>query len=233
MNEMVMDFLKHPQVEFYFNDEQLFASYRTNECFEESEIIADKIGLKCEIHQTGETISIIWGSSEALEIANYLGENKLMNATSIFAPIQYIGTLKYQLCHNLAKPPIKAHASDSGFDLSLVDIVKTNDNLGVTWYTTGVKVVPPHGYYFDLVPRSSISKTGYSLANSVGIIDQSYRGEIIVALKKTKNAEDLVLPAKLVQIVPRLVNHMFTKEIENIESFETTRGNEGFGSTNI
>ena len=37
-----------------------------------------------------------------------------------------------------------------------------------------------HGYY--LYPRSSIVKTGLRLANSVGIIDAGYRGEIIAVV---------------------------------------------------
>ena len=41
----------------------------------------------------------------------------------------------------------------------------------------GVKVSP--NYHFWLVPRSSIVKTPLRMSNSIGIIDNSYRGELI------------------------------------------------------
>ena len=52
-----------------------------------------------------------------------------------------------------------------------------------------------------LVPRSSISKTGYMLANSVGVIDRTYTGNVLVPLIKVdKSMPDLILPARVVQL---------------------------------
>ena len=42
----------------------------------------------------------------------------------------------------------------------------------------GFKAEQNFGYM--LVPRSSISKTPLRLANSIGIIDKSYRGKVMV-----------------------------------------------------
>ena len=87
-----------------------------------------------------------------------------------------------------------------------------------------------NGYYFELVPRSSISKTGYSLANNIGIIDQNYRGEIIVALRKNdEKADDLILPCKIAQLIPKQWFNMVFEEDVNIT--ETVRDTGGFGST--
>lgn len=126
-------------------------------------------------------------------------------------------------------PPERARPSDSGFDLSLVAVRKRFGN--VVMYGTGVAVQPPSGFYFDLVPRSSIVKKGYMLANSVGIIDQAYTGEIMVPLVKIDpEAPDLELPQKLVQIVPRKWYGLVPTLAGTLES--TSRADGGFGSTN-
>jgi dUTPase len=73
------------------------------------------------------------------------------------------------------------------------------------------------------------------LANSVGVIDQGYTGEIKVALIKIDpNAEDLRLPIRLVQIIPRKCIGMFPhKPKHGVPSLlQTQRGAGGFGSTN-
>lgn len=49
---------------------------------------------------------------------------------------------------------------------------------------TGLHLEPPEGYGIMLYPRSGISaKTMLRFANSVGVIDNDYRGEIIVLLE--------------------------------------------------
>lgn len=124
--------------------------------------------------------------------------------------------------------PTKAHPSDSGFDLTLISAVKSFGDVAL--YGTGIKVKPPEGYYFDVVPRSSVSKTGYMLANSVGIIDQSYTGEILVALRKVdKTAPDLELPVRMAQLILRPMIPVDMEEVAELPTSE--RGDGGFGST--
>lgn len=140
-----------------------------------------------------------------------------------------IPEIKVCLSREDAVVPAKAHITDSGFDVTLTHVIKTVGD--VTFYGTGVHVCPPAGFYFILAPRSSISKTGYSLANSVGIIDQDYRGEIIVALRKAdKTSSDLELPIKMAQLIPTPVYHMTTDTVSKFET-NTERGEGGFGST--
>ena len=45
--------------------------------------------------------------------------------------------------------------------------------LGMTreFFDTGISIHVSDGYYVEIVPRSSITKTDFLLANSVGIID--------------------------------------------------------------
>jgi deoxyuridine 5'-triphosphate nucleotidohydrolase len=124
--------------------------------------------------------------------------------------------------------PTKAHGSDSGYDLTIISKVKEFGRMEL--FDTGICVEPPHGFYFDVVPRSSITKTGYIMANSVGVIDRGYIGTIKIGLLKIdKEMPDLVLPCKIAQMILRPAFHF---DIEEVETFsETERGSGGFGSS--
>lgn len=126
--------------------------------------------------------------------------------------------------------PSKSRVSDSGYDLVLLEKIKTIGK--VELYDTGIKVKPAFGIYFDLVPRSSIIKSGYILANSTGIIDRTYLGNVMVALIKIdENAPALELPNRLVQLIPRSIIHAEFIEVSEEELSNSSRGTGGFGST--
>lgn len=128
-----------------------------------------------------------------------------------------------------AVAPFKQRVSDSGYDLTILSKVKQKGL--VEFYDTGIAIQPPFGWYFDVLPRSSISGTGYILVNSTGVIDRAYTGSILVPLMKIDpNAPSLSLPNRLVQIIPRNIVHFQTQEVESLT--KTTRGSGGFGSTN-
>lgn len=84
------------------------------------------------------------------------------------------------------------------------------------------------GYY--LYPRSSLSKTPLRLANSVGIIDSSYRGEIMAAVDNISEEDfEIKQGERLFQLCsPTLepINFIIADELT-----ETDRGEGGFGST--
>lgn len=145
----------------------------------------------------------------------------------IWAPDE-IPIFKWKKGLDNAVPPYKNRYSDSGYDLTVVEKIKEIN--GVYYYDTGIQVQPGNGYYFEIVGRSSISKTGWMLANNVGIIDASYRGNIIVALVRVnQEAPEIVLPMRLVQMIPRQVVIMNSKQVEYLEN--TARGTGGFGSS--
>ena len=84
-------------------------------------------------------------------------------------------------------------------------------------------------YY--LYPRSSIVKTPLRLANSVGIIDAGYRGNIMAFVDNIKGEDYLVeKDTRLFQICSGDLSPI-TFELVNDLS-DTTRGTDGFGSTN-
>ena len=139
-----------------------------------------------------------------------------------------IDTFKWMKMDEEAVPPTKNRFSDSGYDLTLIKKIKEYN--GVCYYDTGIAVEPPTGYYFEIVGRSSISKTGWMLANNVGIIDASYRGSIIVALVKVNNnVEEIQLPKRLVQLIPRRLHIFNALQVQKLTS--TKRNEGGFGSS--
>ena len=83
--------------------------------------------------------------------------------------------------------------------------------------------------YF-LLPRSSISKTPLRLANSIGLIDGGYRGELMAMCDNIKNVSYTVEKGqRLFQIVAcdcSPITYDLTDQLS-----ETSRGAGGFGST--
>ena len=78
--------------------------------------------------------------------------------------------------------------------------------------------------------RSSISKTPLRLANSVGIIDAGYRGNIIAAVDNRGNEPYQIKKGqRLFQIVGRYLEPIDLHLVEELSDSE--RGNDGFGST--
>jgi dUTP pyrophosphatase len=89
----------------------------------------------------------------------------------------------------------------------------------------------PQNYW--MVPRSSISKTGLLMLNSVGVIDKSYRGELMAYLWNTTNSPVTIEKGqRLVQLVARHMGDIVEAVV--VEKLpETTRGDGGFGSTGL
>ena len=87
-------------------------------------------------------------------------------------------------------------------------------------------------YY--MYPRSSISKTFIRLANSTGIIDSGYRGNLCAAVDNIKDNEVATAEKhqRYFQICSPTLDPLIVKLVDDISDFETTiRGSGGFGST--
>lgn len=89
----------------------------------------------------------------------------------------------------------------------------------------------PQNYW--MLPRSSISKTGLMLMNSVGVIDKSYRGDLIAALWNTTGESVTVAEGqRLVQVVARDMGDIVEcVVVDKLPASSSTRGAGGFGST--
>lgn len=127
--------------------------------------------------------------------------------------------------------PTKANWSDVGYDLSIIKKVK-DFNSKTALYDTGIKIQLDFGYYAEIVPRSSISKSGYILSNNIGIIDNSYRGNLFIALTKiADDAIEIEYPFKCCQLIFKKQLYINMKEIPNENLESTKRNTGGFGSS--
>lgn len=125
--------------------------------------------------------------------------------------------------------PTKGTPFAIGYDLTAISIAKKL-TARTTLYDTGIKVQPPCGYYTEILPRSSLSKTGYVLSNSVGTIDPDYTGRLLIALTKVDDScPDLELPFTRCQLVLRKAEYYNMYETKELD--ETIRGDGSFGST--
>ena len=127
--------------------------------------------------------------------------------------------------------PTKAHESDIGWDLVAIREHKVI-NEDIIMYDTGIVAIPPKGYYLKILPRSSISKTGWMLSNSVGTIDPDYTGNLYIVLTRVvKSMPKIELPFCKCQLVLRKIEKASLVEVNHEEIVMTERGNGGFGST--
>ncbi|KAH7492285.1 Deoxyuridine 5'-triphosphate nucleotidohydrolase [Phytophthora ramorum] len=144
-----------------------------------------------------------------------------MNALFLQAVSQYQYTALpqegFHLEHESAVVPSK-RIIDVGYDLTVVGVYKRPTKL-TTMFETFVSVEIPLGFYAEIVSRSSICKTGYMLANNVGIIDPSFTGTLKVALIKVdESMPDLTLPASVVQLIikPYVVTEAYVMDKKHI-----------------
>lgn len=125
-----------------------------------------------------------------------------------------------------AQLPYKATGAAAGYDLFSV---KYSFEEHTVTYHTGIAVEIPEGYAGFLFPRSSVYKTGMHLANSVGVVDSDYRGELM--LKYYVNDWETIYEKgeRCGQLVILPIPQYEFNVVEELSN--TGRGEGGFGST--
>ena len=121
------------------------------------------------------------------------------------------------------------HDGDAGLDLFVIDslTVEPGETAIIKSY---IACENTQGNSYFLMPRSSISNTPLRQCNSVGLIDGSYRGEIMAAVDNVKNEPYTVEPGqRLFQLVAMDGSPIHIELVSNLT--ETVRGDGGFGST--
>lgn len=135
--------------------------------------------------------------------------------------------IKFKKLNSNAVMPKQGTTGAAGFDLTAVSLEKNETMLK---YDTGIAVEIPPGYVGLLFPRSSVCKTGLSLANSVGVIDQDFRGSISFVFY---NPAVCIVPYwpgdRIGQLL--IVPIPAVEFVEAEELSETERGAGGYGST--
>jgi dUTP pyrophosphatase len=119
--------------------------------------------------------------------------------------------------------------ADSGFDLACPEDVPVKaGSYFVDFKVKGAmyQADTPSAYF--LYPRSSISKTSFRLANSTGIIDRGYRGNLGAFFDCMVNSS-IEKGQRLVQICSPTLEPFEVRLVDSLSS--TERGENGFGST--
>ncbi len=129
--------------------------------------------------------------------------------------------------------PAYAYPGDAGLDLRANEAV-TLRPLERRLIGTGLAVAIPEGYAGFVQPRSGMAlKKGLSMANTPGLVDSHYRGELKVCAvnldaempisieRGERIAQLVILPTPLVELV------------EMPELDDTERGASGFGSSGV
>ena len=142
--------------------------------------------------------------------------------------------MKIKRLTETAKLPTRGSMGDAGLDL-FADVPGAIASYpGETKKIHTVIAVELRPYQVGLVyPRSGrATKDGLRLANSVGVIDSDYRGEIIVALHSDSQAVQYIEHGeRIAQIVVMQYEHEEAQEVEELNG--TQRGSGGFGSTGV
>jgi dUTP pyrophosphatase len=129
--------------------------------------------------------------------------------------------------------PSYAKDGDAGLDLTVISKSYIED--GVI-YGTGLAFALPKDHVGLLFPRSSIYKKDQSLSNSVGVLDQNYRGEVKAIFKYTSDyiksglqPVEYEVGERALQLIVIPYPKMEIVEVDQLD--ETKRGTGGFGST--
>lgn len=160
--------------------------------------------------------------------------------------MQKLGFVK---CHANVKMPVQQHKGDAGFDVHMWQNLKSSagDNpTSVTLYAgdcaiidTGLIPCIPKGYVLKLYARSGLAiKHGIVLTNQVGIIDQSYQGNLMVCLTRLSNCgEEGFTLSRGDRIAQFCLEVSTADDVELVEvtsaGFVSSRGVGGVGSTGV
>lgn len=162
--------------------------------------------------------------------------------------------------------PQQSHNGDAGYDIiatsgaKIVGTKYTTEGGAEYWesidyieFETNLYIAPSVLTAHTLIfPRSSISKYNLSLANSIGLVDNSYRGQVLCRFNYLWQPSDFVIIEKLGhsvivgnpnshkiykkddKIAQLVFNPTVQAEFEFIDELPSTeRGTGGFGSTGI
>ena len=135
--------------------------------------------------------------------------------------------LKVKKIQEDAKVPHYSHKGDAGLDLfSSIDSVLNKGE--VKPIPTGIQVAIPEGHVGLVWDKSGISLKG--VHRLAGVIDSGYRGEVRVVM--VNFGEETFVIKKGMKIAQLLIQPVMDVEVvEADELEETSRGENGFGST--
>jgi dUTP pyrophosphatase len=129
--------------------------------------------------------------------------------------------------------PSYAYDGDAGLDLRSNEDV-TLEPFERRLVATGLAIAIPDGYAGFVQPRSGLAlREGLSMANTPGLIDAHYRGELKVCAINLDphNPIHIERGERIAQLVIQKVPVVELKEVDELD--ETDRGCGGFGSSGV
>lgn len=142
--------------------------------------------------------------------------------------------IKIKKLNDNATMPKKGHADDAGFDLyaCITDSIVVPPHKTVL-IGTGISMELPRGTFGAVFARSGLAtKSDLAPANKVGVVDSSYRGEVMVALHNHGDEyREVTNGQRIAQLV--VMPYIMTELEWADELSDTNRGSGGFGSTGI
>jgi dUTP pyrophosphatase len=125
--------------------------------------------------------------------------------------------------------PQYSKTGDAGLDLTATSMKFTENYIE---YGTSLAFEIPEGYVGLIFPRSSISNYDLILANSVGVIDSNYRGEVTFRFKAEEfSRHHYNVGDRVGQLI--VIPHPQIQLIESEELSESSRGDKGYGSSGV
>ena len=129
--------------------------------------------------------------------------------------------------------PTYAYAGDAGLDL------RSNEELVLKplerrLIGTGLAIAIPEGFAGFVQPRSGMAyKVGLSMANTPGLVDAHYRGELKVCAINLSPTDDICIARgdRIAQLVIQRTPIVSLQEVDRLD--ETDRGEGGFGSSGV
>lgn len=138
--------------------------------------------------------------------------------------------MKYTKLSTAAITPTRGTQGSAGLDLYAAQDVLVSSGASVM-LSTGIAVEIPKNHVGLVAIRSSVGRSGVSLANSVGVIDSDYRGEIKLCLTYTAGNGGHYI-RKGLAVAQIIIMPVLQVELIEVDALSTTeRGSGGFGST--
>lgn len=123
--------------------------------------------------------------------------------------------------------PERAHHNDAGADLFSIEAVDIPPRSAAK-IKTGIAVALPEGTAGLVWGKSSLESGG--LIVTAGLVDEGYRGEVIVCMfNLTEETKHLKKHQKVAQLVVVPVHYTSIEEVTDLDA--SKRGAGGFGST--
>ena len=129
--------------------------------------------------------------------------------------------------------PRYAYPGDAGLDIRANETVDIPP-LARVLISTGLAVAIPDGFAGFMQPRSGMAlKKGLSIANTPGLIDAQYRGELKVIAVNLDTHETIHIEKgeRIAQLVIQEVPAVELVEVDELD--DTERGSGGFGSSGV